>query len=971
MAAEADWSPDALVDPENAAERHKLNLTHREIDEIETYLISLGLLDSDHATLSGIGLTRRGMDVAHGEAEEAFAGEHISRLQRTASRQPSPTYNLQFTNATVAALSVGDGSTAAGNMSVGGHPQELSNPHIPLFVGVPPPPQRPLIGRDAELAALRAKVCASDAVALNGLPGVGKTALATALVYHPEVRAHFRGGVLWTGLGPKPDVEGALGRWASALGVEMGPEPDASARAQRFAALLQRHARGAPVLLVVDDAWSWEDARLFREVAFPGCAQVVTTRDASIARKFAGEETWVGELAEDWAEEFLAKCCPKAMTADPEGVRALSRDVGGLPLALTLIAASLNDHAGQTQWVRKEIARLTAAGARLTLEATDRRPGIAGVTNTLRAIVEMSTDALGRELQQAFETLGAFAPKPADFTQEAAAAVWEASETVSDECLRRLVERGLLEVAGEGRFALHQVLAAVANARLGEGRGPRSRHAHYHQKLVEGEPGNWRRIEQELEQIRQGWRWSVASGFDPQIIMFAYTIDTFFQRRGLWRERLLWIHRALDAARSLKLRSFEAVFLTNLGRAQFDMADKRGAQQCYEQALPLYRQLGHRTGEAAVLLNLSSVHLTTGAVGPAQECGERAMAIYREMEDRRGEAQALNNLGSLFYNSQKMDLARQYYEQVLPVTRAVGDRVGEAGALSNLGIIHAAMGDTKEAVGHYERALSIESDVGNRFGEATALNNLGVACLDMGDAHRARRCHEQSLLICREIGKRDGEATALTNLGRVWSALQDRVGARECYEQALAIYQELDDRGCQVTTLLKLGSACLSLGEKKGALDYYEQSLSICRTLGNRGDEARALNKIAEVYMAAGNWKCVHAYYEQALPIDRELGNRADEARELNNLGYAFSMMGDRPNARRCYEQALPIHRELGNRAGEAMTLFNLAELLASEGSRAGAIALLEQVVMIEEAIRHPEVEAVRSYLESLRSQRQ
>jgi hypothetical protein len=84
----------------------------------------------------------------------------------------------------------------------------------PLFVGLPPRP-RPLIGRDEELAALRSKVCAGGAsalTALNGLPGVGKTALATALVHDPEVRAHFCGGVFWVGhlgprTGPSPRLE--------------------------------------------------------------------------------------------------------------------------------------------------------------------------------------------------------------------------------------------------------------------------------------------------------------------------------------------------------------------------------------------------------------------------------------------------------------------------------------------------------------------------------------------------------------------------------------------------------------------------------------------------------------------------------------------------------------------------------------------------------------------------------------------
>lgn len=53
-----------------------------------------------------------------------------------------------------------------------------------LFVDVPPPPPYPLVGRENALAGLRTKLTTAGVAAisaLNGLPGVGKTALAVAL----------------------------------------------------------------------------------------------------------------------------------------------------------------------------------------------------------------------------------------------------------------------------------------------------------------------------------------------------------------------------------------------------------------------------------------------------------------------------------------------------------------------------------------------------------------------------------------------------------------------------------------------------------------------------------------------------------------------------------------------------------------------------------------------------------------------
>src|SRR5690348_6423136 len=65
---------------------------------------------------------------------------------------------------------------------------------------IPVPPQIPLVGRDEELARLRQRLRGGSSVALtalNGLPGVGKTALSITLAHDPELRAHFKDGILW------------------------------------------------------------------------------------------------------------------------------------------------------------------------------------------------------------------------------------------------------------------------------------------------------------------------------------------------------------------------------------------------------------------------------------------------------------------------------------------------------------------------------------------------------------------------------------------------------------------------------------------------------------------------------------------------------------------------------------------------------------------------------------------------------
>src|SRR5579885_340569 len=82
------------------------------------------------------------------------------------------------------------------------------DPAIPLLSTIH------LVGRETELVQMRNRLSCGVAsmalIALHGLPGVGKTALAIALAHDPVVRAHFKDGILWAGLGPEPNIQNHL-----------------------------------------------------------------------------------------------------------------------------------------------------------------------------------------------------------------------------------------------------------------------------------------------------------------------------------------------------------------------------------------------------------------------------------------------------------------------------------------------------------------------------------------------------------------------------------------------------------------------------------------------------------------------------------------------------------------------------------------------------------------------------------------
>jgi len=134
----------------------------------------------------------------------------------------------------------------------------------------------PLVGRDALLKYLISLLCSGTTCTLFGLPGVGKTALALALVHDQAICEHFSDGILWASLGPSPDTYSSLLRWATLLGTPASTL--AGYQTTESLSLMLRQAIGQRrLLLVIDDVWTADECIPFL-VGGPHCAQLVTTR---------------------------------------------------------------------------------------------------------------------------------------------------------------------------------------------------------------------------------------------------------------------------------------------------------------------------------------------------------------------------------------------------------------------------------------------------------------------------------------------------------------------------------------------------------------------------------------------------------------------------------------------------------------------------------------------------------------------
>ena len=339
----------------------------------------------------------------------------------------------------------------------------------PAATNVLPPLPVLIIGREHALDDLKGRLgVRQDALrrftVIQGWPGVGKSTLVGALAHDPEVIKHFADGILWASLGEMPSLLSELDAWASALGLS---EPGSERTIEQLTAHLIAALRERRMLLIVDDIWHAEHLNPFK-VGGPQCALVCTSRLNEVAQALAPTASDVYRLAvltEAAALELLRRLTPETVTSHPEAARALVRDLEGLPLAIQVAGRLLHSEA-QLGWGVDALLEEIRTGASL-LQAHvpgDMLPVSAATTPTVAALLRRSTDALDAQTRQQFACLGLFVPKPASFDLGALAVAWDVVDPRP--IARVLVNRGLLEPSGGGRFQLHALLVLHARALL-------------------------------------------------------------------------------------------------------------------------------------------------------------------------------------------------------------------------------------------------------------------------------------------------------------------------------------------------------------------------------------------------------------------------------------------------------------------------------------------------------------------------
>lgn len=686
-----------------------------------------------------------------------------------------------------------------------GHPQQAG--HRPSRRNELPGDTALLVGREAELSLLTAPVAPGSVsvAAVDGTAGVGKTALVvraawTLLDQYPDgclyVDLHTHGAA-HESVGPQR----ALHRLLRAVRGTGGEPPGADPHDLADLVTAWRAATSSlRLLLVVDDARSAEQVRPLLP-AGPGSRVLVAGRHRLPGLDADGRLT-VEPLATPDAVGLLQRLLGRARAdREPQAARELAQRCGGLPLALRIAGARLQN---RPSWTLAHLAGRMSDDARGLgeLKAGDR---------SVEAAFGLSYDQLAPELQRGFRAVG-LAPT-VRFDGLTLAAMLGRSREDAEGILEDLVDASLLQQPAPDRYRMHDLVRAhasrLAAAAPEEAAADRAAVLHLYTAAgriagdwgpegfptgpdVTGSPfPGWREAAAWLDgaggELVDVVAYAAATGHHDHACWIAEALVDHLVRQGHHHECRAALELALPSADLASDQRMPSALRNCMGIVDVYQGRFRQAHTWFAEALRHAHGQDHRRDRARAIAGMGVARWPLGHVDEAVAHLSTAVELAERFEDDWLAGVANCNLGAIHAQQGRHEQALERYSTALAVAEKNG-RPGMIGkTLCFVADAHLALGRPAEAAALLRRAAELAHEVKDLPLGAVILSRLGAAEQGRGNLHSAVDLHREALSTLSEHTSTWLEMEVRIRLGHSYAAAGRRGEARREFRTALSL----------------------------------------------------------------------------------------------------------------------------------------------------------------------------------------
>ncbi len=654
------------------------------------------------------------------------------------------------------------------------------------------------IGREKEIAEIKASLNSARLVTLTGSGGTGKTRLSIEV--GTQLLSKFSNGVWLIELAPLSDESQIIPALAQAFDLQELPF-------NPLKNLVMDYLRDKKLLLILDNCEHLiaACARLADELLHQ-CAGLKILASSREALGIAGEVAYrTPSLADSESTSLFVDRARAANSkfsltdSNASSVAQICSRLDGIPLAIELAAARTKLlSADQIAARLDDLFRLLVGGSRTALPRQQ----------TLRALIDWSYDLLSEEEKNLLRISSVFV---GGWTLDALEAVSEDPHAL--EHLEGLVNKSLVvteERESEMRYFLLETIRQYAREKLFEAKqssAARDRHFVYFDELSEKmwqafrSPKDqlaWRdKVDDELENLRTALEWGLENKIEDAVHLAANfcTVSGWISNLT---EDLALAESVVKKIKSLppvegdahiRRQKFLARVLFALGMVGMG----RGIESV--RALQEAIAISRFTGDRLILGYSLEMYFTAGRFNDAPsalEAAEEGLLIFtEEINDHWGLAMAYQNMVSIA--AQKGDLSEKekYFGKLKELMREAPTSFQSGIFFLGIALDESVRGNYETAKQLFENGLNIFRRLRNRNFQTIFASELGHIARHTGDINQANKIYTETLRSWQDLGNRAAVAHELECFGFISIAEEEPQRAIKLFGAAEALRERI------------------------------------------------------------------------------------------------------------------------------------------------------------------------------------
>jgi tetratricopeptide (TPR) repeat protein len=588
------------------------------------------------------------------------------------------------------------------------------------------PSQGEFIGRVAEKLQIH-EVLASGVpvVTIEGVPGIGKTALALAVAHEvASITGNRRIHLRTTGFRSVPRYDSIVWMSARYRDLDLTDILDTVARVLELTDIirlsvdekrgeLNRRLQRRRTLLIIDNFESVmndADIQEFLEHLSPPTQVLITSRYQ--VQLSESQLIPLCQLSPDEGIQLIRQEGNRLkieglLHASDEKLLELCKLVGGSPLVIKWTAGQMRQTGQILEGVMEDIA--------------DARGKI------FEFLFDRSWNLLSEESRKILKTMPVF---EAPASRTAIKAACDLSESELEKGIKQLVQLWLVEPYGSksplARYSIHPLTRAYAEAKL---RGDPQLEQDTHTRVVRYFCGytkehrkdigdNFDRLEEDLPNILAAFDYGCRLKNWERVVELLEAISGFLDRRGYWHERVRLSESAMVAARKLKNHEAQSwIAIYHRGWTLLLQEEYEEAKQLIEEGLDIAREHNYPVQIALAMRHLGVIALEEEQYPEARRLCEDSLTWWAKAEPRRqqegpklvptrGVAMTQGTLGNIAWELKEYDKAYDHYLTQRTAYLELEDSHGLSVAAANLAICGVRLGRPQEAAQFCHTALA-------------------------------------------------------------------------------------------------------------------------------------------------------------------------------------------------------------------------------------------------------------------------